>query len=215
MGLGQVRDLTRRTQTRILANRPFHSLEDFLARASPRAQEAENLTRVGALQGFGPIPGILSRLQRGTAWQPGQLSLFDWGTEPQADWTLEQRVAAQEELLGVAVDAHPLELVADKISATGAINTLEAAGRVGQRVTVAGVRQSGRRSKTTRGDWMMFLTLEDLDGMLDVVVWPEAYRRSRQALGSSGPLLVTGTMETDTRRGEAVLVAEHVTSVPR
>ncbi len=215
MGLGQVRDLTRRTQTRILANRPFHSLEDFLARASPRAQEAENLARVGALQGFGPIPELLSRLQHGTAWQPGQMSLFDWGTEPQVDWTLEQRVAAQEELLGVAVDAHPLELVADKISATRAINTLEAAGRVGQRVTVAGVRQSGRRSKTARGDWMMFLTLEDLDGMLDVVVWPEAYRRSRQALGSSGPLLVTGTMETDSRRGEAVLVADNVTSITR
>ena len=215
MGLGQVRDLTRRTQARILANRPFHSLEDFLARAAPRTQEAENLARVGALQGFGPIPAILSRLQRSAAWQPGQMSLFDWGPEPQIDWTLEQRVAAQEELLGIAVDAHPLELVADQIAASGAINTLEAVVRVGQRVTVAGVRQAGRRSKTARGDWMMFLTLEDLDGMLDVVVWPEAYRRSRQALNGSSPLLVTGTMEADSRRGEAVLVAENVISIVR
>jgi len=215
MGLGQVRDLTRRTQGRILANRPFHSLEDFLARAAPRPQEAENLARVGALQGFGSIPAILNRLESGAAWQAGQMNLFDWGVESQADWTLEQKVAAQEELLGIAVDAHPLELVAGQIAAAGAINTLEAAARVGQRVTVAGVRQAGRRSKTARGDWMMFLTLEDLDGMLDVVVWPEAYRKSRQALSSSGALLVTGAMEMDTRRGEAVLVAETVTSVLR
>lgn len=213
MGLGQVRDLTRRTLGRILLNRPFDSLEDFLARADPRPQEAINLARVGALQGFGPIPAILSRLQRGAAWQPGQMSLFDWDSKPQEDWTLAQRVSAQEELLGIAVDAHPLELVIDRIATAGAVNTLEAAGRVGQRVTVAGVRQAGRRSKTARGDWMMFLTLEDLDGMLDVVVWPEAYRRSRQALGSSGALLVTGTMEMDARRGEAVLVAENVTAV--
>lgn len=215
MGMGQVRDLTHRTAARILANRPFHSLEDFLARASPRPQEAENLARVGALQEFGPIPAILNRLQGGAAWQPGQMSLFNWGSEPQNDWTLEEKVAAQEELLGIAVDAHPLELVADKIAASGAINTLEAAGRVGQRITVAGVRQAGWRSKTARGDWMMFLTLEDLEGMLDVVVWPEAFRRSHQALGSGGALLVTGTMEMDNRRGEAVLVAESVSAVPR
>ncbi len=81
MGLGQVRDLTRRTLSRILANRPFHSLEDFLARAAPRPQEAENLARVGALQGFGSIPAILNRLERGAAWQAGQMNLFDWGVE--------------------------------------------------------------------------------------------------------------------------------------
>jgi DNA polymerase-3 subunit alpha len=213
MGLGQVRDLTRRTMGRILAHRPFRSLEDFLARAAPRPQEAVNLVRVGALQGFGSIPDLLNRLEGGAAWQPGQMSLFDWGAAPQADWTLAEKVTAQEELLGIGVDAHPLELVAEKISAAGAINTLEAAAQVGKRVTVAGVRQAGRRSKTARGDWMMFLTLEDLDGMLDVVVWPEAYRRARQALDSRGALLVTGAMDMDARRGEAVLVAESVMTV--
>jgi DNA polymerase-3 subunit alpha len=213
MGLGQVRDLTRRTQARIRANRPYASLEDFLARADPRPQEAENLARVGGLAGFGAIPDILKRIQQGAAWRPGQMSLFDWGDTPGEDWSLEQKVAAQQELLGIAVDAHPLELVAGQIAAARAITTLEAATRSGQRACVAGVRQAGRRSKTARGDWMMFLTLEDLDGMLDVVVWPEAYRRSRQALATSGPLLVTGMLEMDARRGEPLLVAEQVISI--
>ena len=70
-------------------------------------------------------------------------------------------MAAQQELLGVSLDAHPLELVAEKIAAAGAITTVEAAGRIGQRVTVAGVRQSGHRSRTARGEPMMFLTLEE------------------------------------------------------
>jgi DNA polymerase III alpha subunit len=60
---------------------------------------------------------------------------------------------------------------------------------------------------------MMFLTLEDLEGMLDVVVLPEAYRRSRLALGAPDPLLVTGTLELDAKRGELVLVAERVESI--
>ena len=210
MGLGQVRDLTRRTLARILANRPYVSLEDFLTRVDPRPLEAANLARVGALEGLGAIPMILDRINQGAAWRPGQMSLFGWELKAGGDWSLEQRVAAQQDLLGIAVDAHPLELVAGQIAASGAMNTLEAAGRIGQRVTVAGVRQSSRRSKTARGDWMMFLTLEDLEGMLDVVVWPEVYRRARQALGASDTLLVTGTIELDAKRSEPLLVAEQV-----
>ena len=51
-------------------------------------------------------------------------------------------MAAQQELLGASLDAHPLELVADQAAAAGAITTVEAAGWIGRRVTVAGVRQS-------------------------------------------------------------------------
>ena len=57
---------------------------------------------------------------------------------------------------------------------------------------------------------MMFLSLEDLSGMLDVVLFPDAYRRSRDAIHSNGPLLVTGEMERDASRGEPLLRAERV-----
>ncbi|HEX7596657.1 MAG TPA: DNA polymerase III subunit alpha, partial [Polyangia bacterium] len=187
MGLDQVKDLTQRTIQRMIRFRPFISLEDFLARADPRPQEADSLARVGALAGLGAIPAILSRLQGG-GWQAGQPGLFDWG-EPAGleDWSLDEQVAAQQALLGASLSAHPLELVADKIAAAGAITTLEAAGRIGRRVTVAGVRQSSHRSKTARGDLMMFLTLEDLEGLLDVILFPDVLRQARSALSSPAP----------------------------
>ena len=213
MGLGQVKELTHRTLNRILAQRPFASLEDFLARVDPRPVEAANLAQVGALEGLGAIPFILERINRGAAWRPGQLSLFGWETPPEVDWSLKERVAAQQALLGVGVDAHPLELASAQIAKSGAISTLEASTRVGRRVTVAGLRQSSRRSKTARGDWMMFLTLEDLEGMLDVVIWPAAYRQARPALNSSETLLITGMIELDAKRSEPVLVAEKVEAV--
>ena len=119
-------------------------------------------------------------------------------------------MAAQEELLGISLEAHPLELVAEKVRAAGAISTIEAAGRVGQRVTVAGLRQSGHASRTAKGESMMFLTLEDLSGMLDVVLFPDAYRRARNFIHSSGVILVTGTMEMDAGRGEPLLRAERL-----
>jgi DNA polymerase III alpha subunit len=209
MGLDQVRDLTRRTQEAILRQRPFTSLADFLARANPRQGEATNLIRCGALDGLGSIPALLRQVESG-GWKAGQLSLFDYSDTGQEDLPLSDRVTAQEEILGISVDAHPLELVADRIAAAGAITTLEAAERVGSRVRVAGMRLSGRRSRTAGGEMMAFLTLEDLEGMLDVVVFPDAYRRSRSALSGPGPYLVEGTMVSESSRAEPLLHAERV-----
>ncbi len=216
MGLDQVRDLTRRTIERILRYRPFHSLEDFLARVDPRPQEADSLARVGALESLGYIPSVLRRIERG-GWQAGQPSLFDyeqsgdkWTKTEGEDWTVQQKVAAQQEILGMSLEAHPLELVVGKIQAAGAITTVEAAGRIGQQVTVAGVRQSGHSSRTAKGESMMFMTLEDLVGILDVVLFPDAYRQARDVIHSSMPLLVTGMMEMDSSRAEPLLRAEKV-----
>jgi DNA polymerase III alpha subunit len=212
MGLDQVRDLSRRTIERILRYAPFASLEDFLTRVDPRQPEAVNLASVGALDGFGRIPSILRRLQAGD-WQMGQMSLFDWNdAHNDDDWTLEQRLIAQQDLLGASLDAHPLELVADQISAAGALTTLEALDQIGRRVTVAGVRQSSHPSRTARGV-MLFLTLEDLAGMLEVTVFPELYRQAKTLLGSSTPMLLTGVMEIDAARGEPFLRAEKVESI--
>jgi DNA-directed DNA polymerase III PolC len=210
MGLDQVKDLTRRTIERIQRGRPFSSLEDFLTRADPRPQEVESLAKVGALEGLGKIPAILRRLQGG-GWQSGQMSLFAWNESEGEDWPIEQKVAAQQELLGISLEAHPLELLIDKITAAKAVSTLDAAERIGQRVTVAGVRQTSHRSKTARGEPMLFLTIEDMSGMLDVVFFPNAYRQAKDIVSSSKPFLVSGTMEMDISKGEPLLRAERAT----
>jgi DNA polymerase III alpha subunit len=216
MGLDQVKGLTRRTIERIQRGRPFASLDDFLTRADPRAQEAESLAKVGALEGLGKIPAILHRIQSGsrkrtgTSWQAGQMSLFSLDESNGEDWAIEKKVAAQQELLGISLEAHPLELAADRIAASGAMSTLEAAERIGQRVTVAGVRQTSHRSRTAKGEPMLFLTLEDLSGMLEVILFPQVYRQGREIVSSGKPFLITGMMEIDSGRGEPFLRAEKV-----
>jgi DNA polymerase III alpha subunit len=60
---------------------------------------------------------------------------------------------------------------------------------------------------------MMFLSLEDLSGMLDVVIFPDAYRLARNALGSGQPLLITGIIERDDSTGEPLLKAEKITAL--
>jgi DNA polymerase III alpha subunit len=212
MGLDQVRDLTRRTMERILRERPFASLADFLARADPRPAEAENLVRVGALEGLGRIPELLRRLKI-EDWRPGQLSLFENDDARGDDWTLEQKVAAQEALLEASVIAHPLELAAEKIAQAGALSTLAAAGKLGQRVKVAGMRQTWRRFRV-RGDYLYFMALEDLEGMLEVAIAGETYRRHKAVFNAAGgPYVIEGLVELDAASGEPLIRAETITTL--
>lgn len=209
MGLDQVRDLTQRTQTAILHNQPFSSLADFLRRVDPRPVEAENLVKVGALDDFGTIPVLLHQLEHG-GWKGGQLSLFSMGESSAEDWSLAQKVQAQEEILGMGVIAHPLEQVEKQIAEAGALSTVDAASRLEQHVRVAGMRQIWRRSRTTRGEYIYFMSLEDLEGMLDVVITAEVYRQSKAALSTAGPYVVEGRVDMDSQRGEPFIRAERI-----
>jgi len=209
MGLNQVRELTQRTQRRILQERPFRSLHDFLVRADPRPVEARNMVKAGALSGFGTRPALLRQIEQG-GWRGGQLSLFDLAASEMEDWSIEQKIAAEEEILGVGVSAHPLELHAAEIAASGALTTVEAAARLGQQVLVAGMRQTWRRGRAAGGDYIYFLALEDLEGVVEVVIAGEVYRRYRAALNGPGPYLLEGVVELDPERGEPFLRADRV-----
>jgi len=209
MGLDQVRDLSNRTQKRILRERPFRSFEDFLIRADPRIQEAHNLVKVEALEGFGTIPELLHRLNLG-GWQGGQLSLFGAPDTSAEDLSIAEKARAQEEILGASVVAHRLELYSDQISESKALTTVEAAARIGQQVRVAGIRQFWRRSSTSKGEAIYFMSLEDLEGTLQVVISAEVYRRCRSELRLAGPFMIEGSMEMDSRQIEPSLRAERI-----
>lgn len=212
MGLNQVRELTRRTRDRIIKERPFVSARDFLARVDPRPQEADHLIRSGCLGSLGAIPDLLHLLTAGRGRQ-GQLPLFELAANTEADWTIEQKAAAQEVILGVSIDAHPLELVAGQIAASGALTIVDAAGMAGKPVRVAGMRQTWRRSRAQRGDYIYFMTLEDLEGMIEVVIQAEVYARSRSVLRAPGPYLVDGVVEYDRERGEPFIRASTIESL--
>ncbi len=212
MGLDQVRDLTRQTQRKIIQMRPFKSLSDFLVRVDPRPQEALNLARIGGFAGFGPIPKLLAEIEQG--WRAGQLPLFEFNqggsSHPDEDWSLPELVAAQEAILGVGVSAHRLELAAGQLREAGAISSLEAAGRIGQRVRLAGMKLSWRRTRTTAGQLCYNMGLEDLEGIMDVEISANVYRRTRQSFKERGPFIVEGVVQEDESRVEPFLLAERI-----
>ena len=61
-----------------------------------------------------------------------------------------------------------------------------------------------------RGDYIYFMSLEDLEGILDVVIFGGVYRRHRSALSTPGPFVIEGVVELYPARVEPVIRAERV-----
>ena len=208
MGLGQIRDLTQRTMKAIILNRPYQTLEDFLIRVDPQRKEARNLVMVGALDGIITIPEGLRRIEHKRP--PGQMQLFG-APDITEDWDEAERLQAQRDLLGVSLGMSPLEQIADDIQSNGAISTLEAQDRVGEKVTLAGMRQTWRRLRSHgSGQMMCFLNLEDLEGSIQVLVPPALYRKVYNELSEIGPFLVEGQIKFDPERNRTHMIAENI-----
>jgi DNA polymerase III alpha subunit len=142
------------------------------------------------------------------------LPLFDlqaWGPAGEVeDWSVTEKMTAQAAILGASLIAHPLDLVADAIHREGAISTVEAAARIGQRARVAGVRQTWRRGASERGERIYLMSFEDLEGMLEVLIPEGVYRRYRSEISGEIPFLVEGEVLLNPAIGEPYIRAERL-----
>jgi DNA polymerase III alpha subunit len=197
----QVKGLRAETIQAILHSREergaFRSLEDFLARVPVERDEIKSLIKCGALDEFGETrPALLWRLNlaraRGTALQaqtPTQaLDLLFPAAErgpgdacaasvalPRADYTREQRLAYEQEILEVCVSGHPLDLV----ERNGEVWSTELDAHRGRRIALLGWLITFRHVGTKDYRNMMFATFEDQRGVYEAVLFPEAYARYR------------------------------------
>ena len=180
MGLDQVRDLTKATQKKIIANRPYSSLNDLMTRVSPRQKEAENLIMIGGMEGFGTIPDLLHELKE-KSWEAGQFQLFPaQHKEASRDWTPEQKAAAQKKILGANLAVFPLEDALRKAARWGVVHTREAKQMPEQRVRVVGIRQYLRSGKSRSGERFHTIELEDMHSTLKVTISDEVFQANEQ-----------------------------------
>jgi DNA polymerase-3 subunit alpha len=91
---------------------------------------------------------------------------------------------------------HPFNEYAARLAGlvTHTTGSLKEVSRPG-RATIAGIVSALKRRKTRRGDAMAVFNLEDLQGSVEVVVFPEAYARQRGLIEDEAALLVTGNVE--------------------
>ena len=220
----------------------YKSLMDLAERLTSKEvnkRTMENLIKSGAIDEFGytrkqqmhTYGSILDQAgrQRKEA-MTGQMSLLDFlGEEEKQDFEVrypnvgeyskEELLAYEKEVLGVYISGHPLEdymKLMEKNTTASSLDFLldEETGRTkardGLTYTVGGM-VSGKTVKLTKNNQnMAFITLEDLFGTVEVIVFPRDYTRYRSLLETDAKIFVRGRASVSEEEGK--LVCEHVVS---
>jgi DNA polymerase-3 subunit alpha len=208
---------------------PFHSLTDFCARVDlhlANRRVLESLIRVGALNELGHPAQLLDALddamasgqvaQRDRA--SGQSSLFELAGEPStferplptvSEVPLKERLRWEKELLGLYLSDHPLGDIADELGQFVTAYSGEFGEELDQqRVIVGGVIVGVRPVITKARQTMGVATMEDLQGSLEVIVFPKVLEETRAEWVEEAIVLVGGRVD---HKGDAtVLLAEWV-----
>ncbi len=213
----------------------FTSIWDFCRRvdqAQVNKRALESLIRGGALDSTGAtrfgmldaLPAAMSQAaRRRSDMASGQESLFglladtsdapaielDPPLAPQ-EMAKDDLLAQEKEALGLYVSSHPLQ---DCRRQLARITTCGLAGlgdrADGEMVTVGGIIGSLKAITTRKGEPMMFVRLDDLEGSVEVVVVPAVLAEARELL--TGDAMVTMTGRVDQKgEGETKLVAQSV-----
>lgn len=211
---------------------PFRDLNDLAQRVDLKAvgkRALESLIKVGALDEFGERAALLEALDQllsasashFKAAESGQMSLFGGmsGVQVQAivlppiQTKKKEALAWERELIGVYLSDHPLRqyesaLTQSAITSALALNDLTN----GQPVQVAGLVVSSRPYKTKTEKMMGFVTLEDLTGNIELVIFPKTWEKYRALCEEGQVIFVKGKVDAATTPPK-VLVDEILTEL--
>ncbi|WP_020676561.1 DNA polymerase III subunit alpha [Geopsychrobacter electrodiphilus] len=222
-GLGAVKGVGAAALESIIEVRkgkPFNSLQDFCERVDLRKvnkKVVEALIKCGAfdtlggkraqfMAAFEEAMEIGQRLQRER--ESGQESLFGshevvsvagngYGVLPEIEeWDEKDLLAYEKESLGFYVSGHPLDRFSDQIKRFTTCDSSGLTERTDkEKVRLCGIVSGIKELMTKKGDRMAFISLEDLCGSVECVVFPEVYASSMELLKGEEPLLLTGELD--------------------
>jgi DNA polymerase III subunit alpha len=213
----------------------FTSVWDFCRRVDCQAvnkKASESLVKCGAFDSLqGTRTGMMEALPHAqgagaTAQlnaQIGQGSFFDIddGTNPDAAAHHDPPIVPlpddrkqlnewEKETLGLFLSSHPLKEVRPALRAKVDCSLADlAAKKDGEWVTVGGMIAECKRIRTRKGDPMMFATLDDLEGQVELLVFNSAYAANAEKVDVDKIVIVRGRVDKK-EEGEIKLVAQEV-----
>lgn len=205
------------------AGGPFRSLWDFCERVDLRKvnkRVIESLIKAGAFDSVsgGKRAALLSVLDQAmeraarvsSERESGQASLFEegvgghgWGDEgiplPEIpEWSYLERLSHEKEALGFYLTGHPLREYADELRRYGVVGIRHLLDLPdGTQVSVGGL-VAARKEIQTKGrnpDRMAFVTLEDEEARVEVVIFSDLFKAAWPALSEDVPLVIQGKLE--------------------
>ncbi len=205
---------------------PFTDVHDFCTRVqSSQANKRvmESLIKCGAFDSFQvPRAQLLAGIEDVVRWaaqkasghsNANQMGLFAKGGADPArpdlpqteEWSDIEKLNKERETLGFFITGHPLDKYVGRLHGVTSLTTAELKGRSHQeKVRLAGVIQSLKLKNNKKGDRYATYTLEDKAGGVEVIVWPEAYRRYETEVHSDQPVLVSGSLDVDEERCQII-----------
>lgn len=233
-GLGAVKNVGHGPVDEILharAEGTFKDLNDFLRRVDLRKvgkRALECLIKVGALDQFGTRDALLDTMDRlvsistmhAKARDEGQMTFFGLQTGvieeivlPQTSSRISQREMLnwERELIGLYVSDHPLSPVMDVITqhVTHFAGDLRDAAD-NTTVRVAGIITRVTRHITKKNTVMGFVSIEDIQGVIELIVFPDAWEKYAHLLQSDNIILADGRVSM--KNGEPQVVVQQVTT---
>ncbi|MFD7861459.1 DNA polymerase III subunit alpha [Streptomyces sp. NPDC059783] len=208
ISLASVHGISHDETERIAQHQPYTSLQDLHTRAHPKLPVLHNLIRIGALdhlKGHATRRDLLlqaTELHRQARTRPatGQLPLDSTpvAADPSGlkEMTAREQLEAELGVLKMDVSRHLMDdhhRLLREIGATDAAHLR--AMHPGQRVLVAGVRASTQTPPIASGRRIIFTTLEDGSGLVDIAFFDDTHEACAHTVFHNGLLLVRGTVE--------------------
>jgi DNA polymerase-3 subunit alpha len=218
-GMGAVKNLGQsaveaigRAREQLGRFRTIHQFAEAVDLGAVNRRMIESLIRAGAMdslegtraQKFAAVEGAMEAGQRAHRdRESGQTGLFGemmGGPEPHdpplpnvPDWIEKDKLAGEKELLGFWVTGHPLDRYQDKISelATYDTGSLEGLNKNAE-VALCGVLRGITRKRNKEGKPWVALTIEDLHGSVDAMVFASSYERLAPQVVEDQAVLVRG-----------------------
>jgi DNA polymerase-3 subunit alpha len=230
-GLGATKGVGEKAIETIVAARedgPFRSLGEFCARTASSGQVnkriVEGLIKAGAFDGVGAERSrLVAAVEGAIAWAQrvsedraaGQMGLFATdgvASSPEPDcpdvpaWDAAARLEAEHEVVGFYISGHPLDRYVGDLDLLSVTPISRIDVRMDeQTVKLAGVVNTVKLKNSKKGERYATFNLEDREGILEVIAWPDAYKRCEAALVGREPVLVTGRVEFGERRAAGVV----------
>jgi DNA polymerase-3 subunit alpha len=210
----------------------FKSLFDFCERVDFKAvnrRVVESFVKSGSFDSRHPrraplFAGIDRAMESGQKLQrdreKGQSSLLGLLGGPEGhptherlpdvpDWGEGERLAGEKESLGFFITGHPLERYRQELEHMATVTTGRLSEITDREVAVGGIVTALRLIKTRKGERMASFVLEDLEGGVEALVFPETYKKVQTRLAEDQIVLVKGRAES-LEEGKARLLVSDV-----
>jgi len=220
IGLMAVGNIDKKGIDRIILEREengkFVSLADFIVRTRLGFEQTEKLIKCGAMDCFKQTKPTLLRLldiyyKNRKLLDESINDLFINDTfklerevVTEREFTPEEICINEYDSFGYMVTKHPLEFFGEEINSKEIITASEIFEHHNKNVKMIGWYMASKRIKTKKGEIMKFLSLEDLTGTFEAVIFPKAYHEYAELTMSMGPYLIEG--KVDAVNGNNIIV---------